>query len=321
MDSEEEEDEDRQSSDSDFDPSRVRSRSKRPAGRKEPAPRPPGTGLITPPVSPSGAGPSGDVDMFGAIPFLGPETRDIFSKAPFRQVGLERTPTDDLDVFTKAPFSRNRSRSNRDVPAGQTPPVSPEGIDAFGFSPFHPGPDPPATSRSADDICRLEESTNQRLRQRSLQRLSSRQRRTKQEAGGSKRHHGTPTGARKTSKPTYRTPERVRRHKKVGRRDSQSSIEFLSPSDSKENISVDFLSHAKDRAPPPPDDPGLDPFHPQDGGSAKSWAGPLNGGESRTIDDFGAVPFTELVIHSGPQQASQTLDLDPFGAAPFPSKQ
>lgn len=42
------------------------------------------------------------------------------------------------------------------------------------------------------------------------------------------------------------------------------------------------------------------------------------------MDDFGAVPFTELVVQSvtSPQaQQPQSIELDPFGAAPFPSKQ
>uniref|UniRef100_A0A3B4V4Y1 BMP2 inducible kinase n=1 Tax=Seriola dumerili TaxID=41447 RepID=A0A3B4V4Y1_SERDU len=391
MDSEEEgeEDDDKHSSDSDYDPSRVKSRSKKPPAGKAAAasPRrsPHGDStmtLITPPESPSGAraAPTEEaVDVFGAVPFLGgaspvgpAESTDIFAKAPFRQVSQEQQAGDEFDVFTKAPFNRNLSKSGRsgsDVPMGQTPPISPEDIDIFGFSPFHPGPTapPPITSRSADDIFQpsFEESASpqqQRLKQRSLQKLSSRQRKTKQEstAGGSngKRHHGTPTGGRKTNKPTYRTPERVRRHKKVGRRDSQSSNEFLSTSDSKENISVDItMAEGKDKgASLPVDDALLDPFgakpfHPQDGcrhsqyqglsdsksdmgtANGKSWTGSLHGalGESKIMDDFGAVPFTELVIHSGPQQQqqqqqqqqapSQPVDLDPFGAAPFPSKQ
>ncbi|KAG7214454.1 hypothetical protein INR49_026885 [Caranx melampygus] len=388
MDSEEEgeEEDDKHSSDSDYDPRRVKSRSKKPsAGKPAPAATaarksPQGDStmtLITPPESPSRAraAPAVDaVDVFGAVPFLGgassvppSESTDIFAKAPFRQVSQEQPAADEFDVFTKAPFSRNLSKSGKsgsDVPMGQTPPISPEGIDIFGFSPFHPGPTapPPITSRSADDIFQpsFEESASpqqQRLKQRSLQKLSSRQRKTKQEAtaGGSngKRHHGTPTGGRKTNKPTYRTPERVRRHKKVGRRDSQSSNEFLSTSDSKENISVDItMAEGKDKgASLPGDDALLDPFgakpfHPQDGcrhsqyqglndskgdigtANGKSWTGSLHGalGESRIMDDFGAVPFTELVIHSGPQQQqqqapSQPVELDPFGAAPFPSKQ
>ncbi|XP_072243395.1 BMP-2-inducible protein kinase isoform X2 [Leuresthes tenuis] len=381
MDSEEEEDEDKHSSDSDYDPSRVKIRSKKAAGGKgaasAPSRSPRGdsvTTLMASPVSPSGATAVEDVDVFGAIPFLGGASpvepsgsTDIFAKAPFRQVSHEQPAADELDVFTKAPFSRNLSKSGKsssDVHMGQTPPVSPEGIDIFGFSPFQPGPTvpPPTTSRSAEDIFRssFEESASpqqQRLKQRSLQKLSSRQRKTKQEAaaGGSngKRHHSTPTGGRKSNKTSYRTPERVRRHKKVGRRDSQSSNEFLSTSDSKENISVDMTpAEGKDKgASLPVDDALLDPFgakpfHPQDGSrhsqyrgldgnksdltaaNGKSWTGSLHSGlgESNIMDDFGAVPFTELVIHSGPQQQqqqapSQPLDLDPFGAAPFPSKQ
>uniref|UniRef100_A0A667YUF9 non-specific serine/threonine protein kinase n=1 Tax=Myripristis murdjan TaxID=586833 RepID=A0A667YUF9_9TELE len=385
MDSEDEaeEDDDKHSSDSDCDPSRVKSRSKKLPGGKGAAvaaQRSPrvdsGMTLITPPESPSGraraAAAVEAVDVFGAVPFLGgaspigpSESTDIFAKAPFRQVSHEQQAMEEFDVFTKAPFNRNLSKSGKsssDVPMGQTPPISPEGIDIFGFSPFQPGPTapPPTTSRSAEDIFRpsYEEAASpqqQRLKQRSLQKLTSRQRKTKQDAsaGGSngKRHHGTPTGGRKTNKPTFRTPERVRRHKKVGRRDSQSSNEFLSTSDSKENISVDItMGEGKDKgASLPVDDALLDPFgakpfHPQDGsrhggyqgladsksdmGSAngKSWTTPLHGalGESDIIDDFGAVPFTELVVHGGPQQQqqpSQQVELDPFGAAPFPSKQ
>lgn len=385
MDSEEEgeEDEEKHSSDSDCDPSKAKSRSKKPlagkaasaASRTRRSPRgDSGTTLITPPESPGdarAAPPVKAVDVFGAVPFLGGvsavgtlEKTDIFAKAPFRQVSQEQQAADDFDVFTKAPFNRNLSKSSKsgsDVHMGQTPPVSPEDFDIFGFSPFQPGPTapPPTTSRSAEDIFRptFDESGSpqqQRLKQRSLQKLSSRQRKTKQEAtaGGSngKRHHGTPTGGRKTNKPTYRTPERVRRHKKVGRRDSQSSNEFLSTSDSKENISVDItMTEGKDKgASLPVDEALLDPFgarpfHPHDASrhgqyqglcenksdmstaNGKSWTGSLHGAfeESRIMDDFGAVPFTELVIHSGPQQQppSQQVELDPFGAAPFPSKQ
>uniref|UniRef100_A0A1A7XUH8 non-specific serine/threonine protein kinase n=1 Tax=Iconisemion striatum TaxID=60296 RepID=A0A1A7XUH8_9TELE len=329
MDSEEE-NVDKHSSDSDSDPSRVKSCSKEPASRTPQGD--PRMSLITPPVSPSGASVLEDVDVFGAVPFLGgaspvdhhlSESTDIFFKAPFRQVGHDQPAADDFDVFTKAPFTRNLSKSGKsssDVPMGQTPPMSPDTIDVFGFSPFQPGPTepPPTTSRSADDIFHSSfedlATQQQRLRQRSLQKLSSRQRKTKQEvtAGGSngKRHHGTPTGGRK-NKPTYRTPEKVRRHKKVGRRDSQSSNEFLSASDSKENISVDItVAEGKDKV----DDPLLDPF------GAKPFYPP----DSRSIDDFGAVPFTELVVDGGPQLqpvVAPPVDLDPFGAAPFPSKQ
>lgn len=378
MDSEEE-DEDKHSSDSDCDPSRAKSHSKKSAALKAaPAAATRGSPckdaamtLITPPNS-SRAATADAVDVFGAVPFLGRarpvgplECSDIFAKAPFRQASHEPKAADEFDVFTKAPFNRNLSKPGKsatDVPAGQTPPLSPEGIDIFGFSPFHADATapPPSTSRSAEDIFRtpFEEASSpqqQRLKQRSLTKLSSRQRKNKQDAApgasNGKRHHGTPTGGRKTNKPSYRTPERVRRHKKVGRRDSQSSNEYLSPSDSKENISVDItMAEGKDKGAPLPVDEalvdvfGARPFHPQDGGrhgqyqghpdgknetaNGKSWGAPLHEalGESRLMDDFGAVPFTEMVVHDGqqpppPPPPSQLGELDPFGAAPFPSKQ
>lgn len=374
MDSEDEaeEDEDKHSSDSDFGPSRAKHRSKKSLAAKAAAaatrgsPRKDSGTILSESQSGAEAAPAADsVDVFGAVPFVGgagpPESSDIFTKAPFRQVSQEQGAADDFDVFTKAPFSRNLSKSGKssgDVPTGQTPPVSPEAIDIFGFSPFHPGANepPPSTSRSAEDIFRTpyEEAASpqqQRLKQRSLQKLSSRQRKTKQEVtaggGNGKRHHGTPTGGRKTNKPTYRTPERVRRHKKVGRRDSQSSNEFLSTSDSKENISVDItMAEGKDKGAPLPGDEalldpfGAKPFHPQDGSrhgqyqgladsksdaaNGKSWTTGSLHSESINMDDFGAVPFTEMV-HSGrqphPTPSSQPVELDPFGAAPFPSKQ
>lgn len=377
MDSEDEaeEDEDKHSSDSDFGPSKAKHRSKRSVAAKAAAAATRGSpgkesGTVPPAAaaapSRTEAAPGADsVDIFGAVPFVGgarpPESSDIFAKAPFRQVSQEPRAADDFDVFTKAPFSRNLSRSGKssgDVPAGPTPPVSPEAIDIFGFSPFHPGASeaPPSTSRSAEDIFRTpyEDSASpqqQRLKQRSLQKLSSRQRKSKQEVtaggGNGKRHHGTPTGGRKTNKPTYRTPERVRRHKKVGRRDSQSSNEFLSTSDSKENISVDItMAEGNDKGAPLPGDEapldpfGAKPFHPQDGSrhgqyqglanskadaaNGKSWTSGSLHSESLIMDDFGAVPFTEMV-HSGrqphPTPSSQPVELDPFGAAPFPSKQ
>ncbi|XP_034152591.1 BMP-2-inducible protein kinase [Esox lucius] len=348
---------------------------------------------ITPPESPGvrsiRAPPRCDIvdvfgaDVFGAVPFIPPvsaqaESADIFSAAPFRQVSQELVASqpsqaaEEFDVFTKAPFSRNLSRSSKsvssDVPTGQTPPVSPESIDPFGFSPFQPGPmaPPPTTTRSAEDIFHqaFEDSPSpqqQRLKQRSLQKLSSRQRKLSGgTSGGShgKRHQSTPTSARRSNKPSFRTPERVRRHKKVGRRDSQSSNEFLSTSDSKENISVCSVVMAdtnKDKGVSLPSltvevdtilDPfGAKPFGPQDGsrlnqGQYQGFVGDgkaemasanvrprtcsLHGalGEGNITDDFGAVPFTELVVHpETPQQLPQTLELDPFGAAPFPSKQ
>ncbi|XP_051925092.1 BMP-2-inducible protein kinase [Hippocampus zosterae] len=285
------------------------------------------------------------VDIFGAVPFLAgdPVVGDIFAEAPFGQVGPQQAAAaEDFDVFTKAPFSRNLSKNA----GGPTPPVSPaEGVDVFGFGPFQPGAPFPTTSRSAEDIFlpSAEDSPRQqRLKQRSLQKLSSRQRKSKQDAagtGGGKRHHGTPTGGRKSAKPAFRTPEWVRRHKKVGRRDSQSSNEFLS--DSKENISVDVtIAEGKDHGGQIQKDDVLDPFgakpfHPQDGGRnggggypgglaesksdlGTSWAAALRG-DCDATDDFGAVPFTEVVVPGGPRQ--QPVELDPFGAAPFPSKQ
>ncbi|XP_022520568.2 BMP-2-inducible protein kinase isoform X2 [Astyanax mexicanus] len=378
MDSEEEaeEEEDKHSSDSDCDQRKEKACA---AGRmlgdevsafaKGNARGESGTSLITPPDSP-GAVPlpsASEVDAFGAVPFVGsgqpraspPESVDVFAKAPFRQASQENT-MEEFDVFTKAPFSRNLSRSSRsgDAPSGQTPPISPASVDVFGFSPFQPG-HTEQTSRSQEDIfgqVPFEEAQSpqqqQKLKQRSLQKLSSRQRRTKQEVtgGNGKRHHGTPTSGRKSNKPSFRTPERVRRHKKVGRRDSQSSNEFLSAS--KENISITMGEVIEKGTALPSEEAILDPFgakpfHPQDGsvrqgqqgqhgqhqglGDNKSSDINTANGRSRTgslqaafdgnpMDDFGAVPFTEMVVHGGSQQTPQMDLLDPFGAAPFPSK-
>ncbi|XP_026994235.2 BMP-2-inducible protein kinase isoform X3 [Tachysurus fulvidraco] len=364
MDSEEEieEEEDKHSSDSECDQRKAKVTTRRQLGdkvsAKESARGEPGTNLITPPDSPSVAMTSAStVDVFGAMPFTGgsqprtpPENIDVFAKAPFRQASQEST-TEEFDVFTKAPFNRNLSKSSRgsDVPTGQSPPISPASVDVFGFLPFQPS-HTIHTSRSQEDIfgpVPFEEAQSpqqQKLKQRSLQKLSSRQRRTKQEAssGNGKRHHSTPTSGRKSNKPSFRTPERARRHKKVGRRDSQSSSEFLSAS--KENISIS-MGEVKEKGPSLPSedavlDPfGAKPFHPQDSvrhvqhpgmGDNKSDVSSANS-RSRTgslqetfdgnkMDDFGAVPFTEMVIHSKPQQPTQ-MDFDPFGAAPFPSKQ
>ncbi|OCU00355.1 hypothetical protein XELAEV_18006129mg [Xenopus laevis] len=91
---------------------------------------------------------------------------------------------------------------------------------------------------------------------------------------------------------------------------------------------------------------GAKPFHPQDlrlpahqgltdnhGDHKTAMSGrprqsSLHGGyhsnDNVNMDDFGAVPFTELVLQSVTQQHSQQtqpLEFDPFGAAPFPSKQ
>ncbi|XP_042187192.1 BMP-2-inducible protein kinase-like isoform X1 [Oncorhynchus tshawytscha] len=405
MDSEDEEDYDKHSSDSDYEPRKAKGgRSKRLPGGKGGAVAAAATVsheggpsgeleatliMITPSESPGVAAvrapPSGGgikdifgADVFCAVPFFPPvvsptERADIFSAAPFRQVSQEAVAiqaTEEFDVFTKAPFSRNLSKSGKtgssDISMGQNPPVSPEIIDPFGFSPFQPGPTapPPTTSRSAEDIFHpafddLTSPQQQRLKQRSLQKLSSRQRKlsgSTEGGGNGKRHHGTPTGGRKSNKPSFRTPERVRRHKRVSRRDSQSSNEFLSTSDSKENISVGSVTMTdKDKGSSLPSlpsevDPILDPFGakpfgPQDGSRLNQgqYQGLMDGktdivsangrpqtslqihgalGVGNIMDDFGAVPFTELVVHPGQQQQpSQIVELDPFGAAPFPSKQ
>ncbi|XP_042580355.1 BMP-2-inducible protein kinase isoform X1 [Cyprinus carpio] len=365
MDSEEEieEEEDKHSSDSDCDSRKAKlglSDDKAAVFPPRTVKAESGARVITPPNSPSVAMPVASiVDVFGAVPFVGsgqprvsPESLDIFAKAPFRQASQENA-VEDTDVFTKAPFSRNISRSSRssDGPSSHTPSVSPDSVDVFGFSPFQPGHVIP-TSRDQEDVfgpAPFDEAASpqqQRQKQRSLQKLSLRQRRTKQEASGGngKRHHSTPTSGRKSNKPSFRTPERVRRHKKVGRRDSQSSNEFLSASDSKENISISLGEVMEKGAALPPEEVLLDPFgakpfHPQDGsrhgqhlslGDNKSEINSTNGRprtsslhsvfDGNKIDDFGAVPFTELVVES---RAPQTppMDLDPFGAAPFPSKQ
>uniref|UniRef100_A0A673JRV1 BMP-2-inducible protein kinase-like n=1 Tax=Sinocyclocheilus rhinocerous TaxID=307959 RepID=A0A673JRV1_9TELE len=365
MDSEEEieEEEDKHSSDSDCDSRKAKlglSNDKAAVFPPRTVKAESGASVITPPNSPSVAMPVVSiVDVFGAVPFVGsgqprvsPESSDIFVKAPFRQASQEDA-AEDTDVFTKAPFNRNISRSSwsDDGPSGQTPPVSPDSVDVFGFSPFQPGHVIP-TSRSQEDVfgqAPFDEAASpqqQRQKQRSLQKLSLRQRRTKQEASGGngKRHHSTPTGGRKSNKPSFRTPERVRRHKKVGRRDSQSSNEFLSTSDSKENISISLGEVMEKGAALPPEEVLLDPFgakpfHPQDGsrhgqhqslGDNKCEINSTNGRprtsslhgvfDGNKIDDFGAVPFTELVVQSGAPQ-TPPMDLDPFGAAPFPSKQ
>ncbi|XP_057217719.1 BMP-2-inducible protein kinase isoform X2 [Triplophysa rosa] len=362
MDSEEEieEEEDKPSSDSDCDRSKAKTKSRRLLDQPAPTVKAEsGTSVITLPDCPSVTMSAASlVDVFGAIPFVGsghprvsPESIDIFAKAPFRQASQENA-VGEIDVFTKAPFNRNLSKSSKsgDGPSGQTTPVSPDTVDVFGFSPFQPSHVIP-TSKNQEDIfgpASFDEASpqQQRQNQRSLQKLSSRQRRTKQETGGNngKRHHGTPTSGRKSNKPSFRTPERARRHKKVGRRDSQSSNEFLSASDSKENISISLGEVMEKEAALPPEEALLDPFddkpfHSQDGsrhgqhqslGDNKSEMNSSNGRprtsslhgvfDGNKIDDFGAVPFTEVVVPSGAPQTPQ-MDLDPFGAAPFPSKQ
>ncbi|KAM4670868.1 BMP-2-inducible protein kinase isoform 6-T6 [Amazona ochrocephala] len=373
MDSEEEveeEEEEKQSSDSDSDRTKQKSVEGLPSGRFRDGV---GTGEIKEPTSmhmslsdvqstiiPVNSGQ--EFDVFGAVPFftLQPQARekmdkDVSSQAAFPSLNQEQ---DDFDVFTKAPFSKKVSRQDGHM-AGTEPllsPSSPRSLDIFGCTPFQPSLLPKAGGSREDlfglvPFDEITGSQQQKMKQqRNLQKLSSRQRRMKQEVSknNGKRHHGTPTTTKKALKPSYRTPERARRHKKAGRRDSQSSNEFLTISDSKENISV-ALTDGKDRTNPlQADESLLDPFgakpfhppdllrHPQhqgfgdgsgDHGAVVVAGRPrqsslhraIHGGEGLKTDDFGAVPFTELVVQS--PQSQQALELDPFGAAPFPSKQ
>ncbi|KAL8206687.1 UNVERIFIED_CONTAM: hypothetical protein K2H54_018462 [Gekko kuhli] len=377
MDSEDEaEDEDKQSSDSDSGHARPVedvpcSRYKEEIGSgevREPAAA--SSGLSELPGTVSKGSPKQEFDVFGAVPFFAFPTqeptsrqndgKDFSSQAAFP--GLEQDQ-DDFDVFTKAPFSRKVSQQDDLLvdTENQPSPISPKSVDIFGCIPFHPL-STPKNSEDKEDVFGLvpfeEIAGNQQQQkvkqQRNLQKLSSRQRRMKQDAPKSngKRHHGTPTSTKKTLKPSYRTPERARRHKKAGRRDSQSSNEFLTISDSKENISI-ALTDSKDRVNPLQADDGLldpfgaKPFHPtelvrlpqhQGLGDHRvdhntvvpgrprqnSLIGAIHSGDGvKLTDDFGAVPFTELVVQSVPSQSQpqQTVELDPFGAAPFPSKQ
>ncbi|XP_025743491.1 BMP-2-inducible protein kinase isoform X1 [Callorhinus ursinus] len=373
MDSEDEEEE-KHSSDSDYEQAKVKYSDASPVYRDKsgsgPTQDPPNT-LLTPTRLPSDVGveaPKQEFDVFGAVPFFAvraqqPHQRKNeknFCQQPLcPTVGLEQ---EEFDVFTKAPFSKkvNVPDCRAVGPKAQTLPGCPKSVDIFGSTPFQPFPTSTSKSDSNEDLFGLvpfEEITGsqqQKVKQRSLQKLSSRQRRTKQDLPKSngKRHHGTPTSTKKTVKPTYRTPERARRHKKVGRRDSQSSNEFLTISDSKENISI-ALTDGKDRGNGlQPEESLLDPFgakpfhppdlpwHPPHQGLSdiradhnpglpgrprpNSLHGSFHSTDALKMDDFGAVPFTELVVqsitsHQPPQ--SQSVELDPFGAAPFPSKQ
>ncbi|XP_063166113.1 BMP-2-inducible protein kinase isoform X1 [Candoia aspera] len=369
MDSEEDvEDDDKQSSDSDS--SHFRPVEEVPCNRYEE-----GTGsiegreIIVPcpsatefPGAGSSLSPKQEFDVFGAVPFfvLPPQEQKDISP----QVAHPEQDQDDFDVFTKAPFSRRISQQD-DLMSGsetQTSPISPKSVDVFGCIPFQPVSIQRHNESKEDlfglipfeEIAGSQQQQKVKQQQRNLQKLSSRQRRMKQEGSKSngKRHHGTPTNAKKTLKPSYRTPERARRHKKAGRRDSQSSNEFLTIFDSKENISI-ALSDSKDRVNPLQaeenllDPFGAKPFHPAellrlpqhqglgdnrgDHNAAvpgrprqSSLLGGIHAGDVvKLTDDFGAVPFTELVpsVMSQPSQQQQAVELDPFGAAPFPSKQ
>ncbi|KAG3276366.1 BMP2 inducible kinase [Ictidomys tridecemlineatus] len=373
MDSEDEEEEEKHSSDSEYEQAKAKYRSVSPVYRDKSGSGPtqdPNAALLTLTHVCSDVGretPKQEFDVFGAVPFSavraqqpqqGEDEKNL-SGQMFPTVGLEQ---EEFDVFTKAPFSKKVNVQDCPVVGSEAHaiPGCPKSVDIFGSTPFHPFPTSTSKSESKEDLFGLvpfEEITGsqqQKVKQRSLQKLSSRQRRTKQDMSKSngKRHHGTPTSVKKTLKPTYRTPERARRHKKVGRRDSQSSNEFLTISDSKENISV-ALTDGKDRGSVlQPEESLLDPFgakpfHPPD----LSWHQPhqglsdicadhntilpgrprqnslhgsFHGADALKMDDFGAVPFTELVVQSIPphqSQQSQPVELDPFGAAPFPSKQ
>nr|KAF6386119.1 BMP2 inducible kinase [Myotis myotis] len=374
MDSEDEEDEEKHSSDSDDEQAKVKYSAGSPAYRDKPSGGPiqdRNAALLSSPQVPFTAGvetPKQEFDVFGAVPFFavraqqppqGENEKSLPQQPYFPPVGLEH---EEFDVFTKAPFSKkvNVQDGHAAGPEAQTLPGCPKSVDIFGSTPFQPFPTSTGKSDSHEDLFGLvpfEEITGsqqQKVKQRSLQKLSSRQRRTKQDSSKSngKRHHGTPTSTKKPGKPTYRTPERARRHRKVGRRDSQSSNEFLTISDSKENISI-ALTDGKDRGNVlPPEESLLDPFgakpfhppdvpwHPPHQGLGdlradhnpvlpgwprpNSLHGSFHSADALKMDDFGAVPFTELVVQSvtSPQaQQPQSIELDPFGAAPFPSKQ
>ncbi|XP_044622139.2 BMP-2-inducible protein kinase isoform X1 [Equus asinus] len=374
MDSEDEEEEEKHSSDSDYEQAKAKYSDVSPVCRDKPGSGPiqePNITLLTPTQLPSDIAletPKQEFDVFGAVPFFavraqqsqqGENEKNLSQQIHFPTVGPEQ---EEFDVFTKAPFSKKVNIQDCRVvgPEAHTLPGCPKSVDIFGSTPFQPFATSTSKSGSNEDLFGLvpfEEITGsqqQKVKQRSLQKLSSRQRRTKQDMSKSngKRHHGTPTSTKKTVKPTYRTPERARRHKKVGRRDSQSSNEFLTISDSKENISV-ALTDGKDRGNVlQPEESLLDPFgakpfhppdlpwHPSHQGLSdiraehnpvlpgrprpNSLHGSFHSADALKMDDFGAVPFTELVVQSTTShqsQQSQSVELDPFGAAPFPSKQ
>ncbi|XP_008841916.1 BMP-2-inducible protein kinase [Nannospalax galili] len=367
MDSEDEEEEEKHSSDSEYEQVKAKYSDMNPVyrgtsgGGQSPDPN---IALLPPALSPSEAEtPHQEFDVFGAVPFFAVHTQQPQHGENEKNLSQQTFPEqEEFDVFSKAPFSKkvNVQDCSATRPEALNLPSQPKSVDIFGFTPFQPFSTSTSKSESKEDLFGLvpfEEITGsqqQKVKQRSLQKLSSRQRRTKQDMSKSngKRHHGTPTSTKKTLKPPYRTPERPRRHKKVGRRDSQSSNEFLTISDSKENISV-ALNDGKDRSNVLQPEEGLldpfgaKPFHPPDlpwhqshqGLSdicvdhntilpgwprQNSLHGSFHSADALKMDDFGAVPFTELVVQSIPphqSQQSQPVELDPFGAAPFPSKQ
>ncbi|XP_071970508.1 BMP-2-inducible protein kinase isoform X2 [Engystomops pustulosus] len=362
MDSDEEEEEEKHSSDSDYDRKKTKNSNRkihRPVCTTEIRHKENTTNEIKTDRVKRSSDPQ--LDAFGAIPFYCLNTQKSLEEQHMKNVlpvMMNEKGKDDFDVFSQAPF--NRKLDMEECPI--TFPVSTSNVDAFGCAPFFPQPMQEGKISSGEDIFGLvpfeeiaENQAHQKVKQqRSLQKISSRQRRTRQEpvTNNGKRHHGTPSNTKKTPKPSYRTPEKVRRHKRGGRRDSQSSNEFLTISDSKENISIS-LNDVKDcgnilQTDESMVDPfGAKPFHPQEMkqsqhhglGDNRADHHPTAGGRPRQsslhaaylsndntkMDDFGAVPFTELVLQSVTQQSqqppSQPLELDPFGAAPFPSKQ
>ncbi|XP_068089758.1 BMP-2-inducible protein kinase [Hyperolius riggenbachi] len=359
MDSDEEEDEEKHSSDSDYDRTKIKTTAVKTNSRKAHAKESHQRENTTPSVSKNDVSTIDDqqLDAFGAVPFFSISTQNHGSKEESVQnpPAIRNKRKDEFDVFSQAPFSRKQDQQDGEA----TSPVSFVNVDVFGCSPFQPALTQEARPSDLFGLVPFEEITESQTphkvkQQRNMQKVSSRQRRTKQEPSNNngKRHHGTPSSTKKTAKPSYRTPEKVRRHKKGGRRDSQSSNEFLTISDSKENISIS-LTDVKDRnnilqTDETIVDPfGAKPFPPQDlkqpphhglsdyrGDNHSAAAGRprqsslhgayLSSSDNIKMDDFGAVPFTELVLHSvtqQPSQQSQPLDLDPFGAAPFPSKQ
>ncbi|XP_032613087.1 putative BMP-2-inducible kinase-like protein [Hylobates moloch] len=368
MDSEDEEEEEKRSSDSDYEQAKAKYSDMSPVYRDKSGSGPTqdiNTILLTSAQLSSDVGvetPKQEFDIFGAVPFFAVCAQQSQQEKNEKNLPQHRFPTaglqqEEFDVFTKAPFSK---KVNVQECHAVGPETHPKSIDIFGSTPFQPFLTSTSKSESNEDLFGLvpfEEimgSQQQKVKQRSLQKLSSRQRRTEQDMSRSngKRHHGTPTSKKKTLKPTYRTPERACRHRKVGRRVSQTSNDFLTISDSKENIGA-AVTDGKDRGNVLQleesllDPFGAKPFHPPD----LSWHplhqglsdiradhntvlpeqprqnslhGSFHSADVLKMDDFGAMPFTELVMQSiTPQQSqqSQPVELDPFGAAPFPSKQ
>lgn len=195
MDSEDEEEEEKHSSDSDYEQAKTKYSDTSPGYRDSGggAVQGPSAALLTPAWAPSdvGAGtPRPEFDVFGAVPFFAAqaqlprqgEQKDLSPHSRLPATGLE---PEEFDVFTKAPFSKKvMARDAHAAPAG------PPSVDVFGSTPFQPFPPSASKSDSGEDLFGLvpfEEITGspqQKVKQRSLQKLSSRQRRTKQDEIG-----------------------------------------------------------------------------------------------------------------------------------------